>query len=282
MVAGRPTSSARHPPGPHGELARLVATGAIVVLLLVGVMLAATAPADSFRTSDVGLIGVAALMLGGVVIARRLIVAVATVRWRPAYAWMLVAAVAIGTGFWIMLTRAAPGRGFTRVSTPIVAPAPRQAHVPAPPHALFPVVLTVAVVAAVVAALWEASRWWRGSAAGFEATTTEIGEDALLDAIDAALLDLRAVDDPRQAVIAAYAAAEATLGAHGARRRSAESPIEYLDRVLRVLGARGASVDQLTELYEQARFSEHTIDGAMREQAIAAFETLRSQLLTLA
>jgi hypothetical protein len=37
-------------------------------------------------------------------------------------------------------------------------------------------------------------------------------------------------------------------------------------------------VERLTELFERARFSPHAIDGAMKNEAISALESLRDDL----
>jgi hypothetical protein len=91
------------------------------------------------------------------------------------------------------------------------------------------------------------------------------------DAID----DLEAEPDPRRAVIAAYARMERNLAGHGLRRRPSEAPLEYLRRVLLGLGARGAPVERLTELFERARFSHHRIDVAMKDEALTALREIR-------
>ena len=103
--------------------------------------------------------------------------------------------------------------------------------------------------------------------------------DPLIAAIEAALLDLDGERDPRRAVIKAYARTESVLRASGLPRRPAETPLEYLDRVLRELGARAGAVDRLTELFERAAFSRHVIGAEMRDEAVAAFIGLRDDLL---
>jgi hypothetical protein len=105
------------------------------------------------------------------------------------------------------------------------------------------------------------------------ALAAELGE-ALDDAID----DVRAETDPRRAVIAAYARMEQILAAHGLPRRAAEAPYEYLARALATVAASGASVQRLTDLYEEARFSTHAIPPALREEAIAALTAVRDEL----
>jgi hypothetical protein len=67
-------------------------------------------------------------------------------------------------------------------------------------------------------------------------------ESALVAALDAGLLDLSDTDqDPRRAVIAAYARLERVLAAFGLARRPAETPQEYRGRSSR---GSSASVDR--------------------------------------
>jgi hypothetical protein len=102
--------------------------------------------------------------------------------------------------------------------------------------------------------------------------------DPLAAAVEAALIDLEGETDPRRAVIKAYARTEAVLREHGLPRRPAEAPLEYLDRVLRELGARAGAVDRLTELFERAAFSQHAVGTDMRDEAVAVFHGLRDEL----
>jgi hypothetical protein len=68
------------------------------------------------------------------------------------------------------------------------------------------------------------------------------------------------------------------LEAQGFARWRAEAPLEYLARVLRGLRVRSAAVLALTELFERAKFSQHEIDVAMKEEAIAALVRVRDDL----
>jgi uncharacterized membrane protein YidH (DUF202 family) len=108
--------------------------------------------------------------------------------------------------------------------------------------------------------------------------TEETATAELVLALERTIADLRAEPDPRRAVIAAYAQMELALGDAGLPRTPAEAPREYLGRVLPALGAGTASVERLTELFERARFSPHAIDGAMKNEAISALESLRDDL----
>lgn len=102
--------------------------------------------------------------------------------------------------------------------------------------------------------------------------------ETLALALDESLDDLRSERDPRRAVIAAYARMERALARSGLAREPFEAPREYLHRVLPGVGAGAASIERLTELFERAKFSVHTIDAAMKEEAIVAFESLRDDL----
>ena len=100
----------------------------------------------------------------------------------------------------------------------------------------------------------------------------------LARALDATLDDLRADPDPRRAVIAAYAQMERALARAGLPRKPSEAPREYLHRALPAVGAGATSVERLTLLFERAKFSPHAIDAEMKEEAIAALESLRDEL----
>jgi hypothetical protein len=102
--------------------------------------------------------------------------------------------------------------------------------------------------------------------------------EALIVALDESLDDLLAEQDPRRAVIAAYARMERALSLAGLGRRAAEAPREYLARTLPVVGAGSAAVERLTALFEQAKFSSHDVDAGMKTEAIAALTALRDEL----
>jgi hypothetical protein len=97
--------------------------------------------------------------------------------------------------------------------------------------------------------------------------------------LDDSLDDLLAERDPRKAVIATYARMETTLAGAGLPRAAAETPLEYLGRVLRELLQTSAdAVARLTALFERAKFSTHEIDGGMKNEAIHALMDVRDEL----
>jgi hypothetical protein len=102
--------------------------------------------------------------------------------------------------------------------------------------------------------------------------------EALASILEDTLDDLRAEADPRKAVIAAYSRMERSLAYYGLPRHSFEAPHEYLARVLAELDVAGPPARKLTRLFERAKFSEHTIDLGMKEEAIDAVSALRDSL----
>jgi hypothetical protein len=100
-------------------------------------------------------------------------------------------------------------------------------------------------------------------------------------ALDEAIDDLRRDPDPRRAVVAAYARMERALSVFGLPRKPSEAPYEYLRRVGRELEAE-EPVAALTELFEVAKFSEHSVDETMRGRAIDALTAVRREVRTAA
>ena len=101
---------------------------------------------------------------------------------------------------------------------------------------------------------------------------------ALAEILDDTLDDLRAEQDPRKAVIAAYSRMERSLASFGLPRRPFEAPGEYLSRVLEELRSGSPAARRLTQLFERAKFSQHSIDAGMKDEAIDAVITLRDEL----
>ena len=102
--------------------------------------------------------------------------------------------------------------------------------------------------------------------------------DDMVASIDSLTLQLREGDDPRTAVLNAYATLESVLASHGGPRSASETPTEHLQRVLARLSLDKAPFVRLVRLYEVARFSSDVITVEQREQAIASLEQARQEL----
>jgi hypothetical protein len=143
-----------------------------------------------------------------------------------------------------------------------------------PQFAWIPVLVVVALALTAFAATRIAAHRRRKALAEED----EGAFEALAGLLDDTLDDLRAERDPRRAVIAAYARLERTLAAQRLPRKPAETPEEYLTRILRSLDVDRRSIRRLTDLFTWAKFSAHDVDAGMKEEAIDALSTVRDEL----
>lgn len=130
----------------------------------------------------------------------------------------------------------------------------------------------VALLGALAAVLW----YRRRSARRLAPTSAEPPpSEAPLETVAArALGELDRERDPRRAILAAYRALEDGLVVPSARRVPSEAPLEFRDRLV-AAGAPADAAAALTDLFELARFSDHPIGAAEREEAEAALRALR-------
>jgi hypothetical protein len=144
-----------------------------------------------------------------------------------------------------------------------------------PEFSWLPVLVTVGLIVLALGAWWVAGRARKQARGEFRLGLAQ----AVVEAVDESLDDLRAETDPRRAVIAAYARLERVLANHGVARRPSEAPLEYLARILASLQVGDEAVATLTHLFERAKFSQHAVGPEMKEQAISALVTVRDELL---
>jgi hypothetical protein len=130
--------------------------------------------------------------------------------------------------------------------------------------------LTVAVAAAVV------NRRRHREEIDEEVALARALDEVLSDTLD----DLRAERDPRKAVIETYARMERAFAAYRVPRDPAETPLEYVSRALDSLSISAVAVRRLTLLFERAKFSTHSVDTGMKDEAIETLAGLRAELET--
>jgi hypothetical protein len=140
--------------------------------------------------------------------------------------------------------------------------------------AWIPVLVVVSLIVVAVVAYVLAGRRRRSARVSDEVALAENLADALEDTLD----DLRAEPDPRRAVVAAFARLERVLAAAGVARARAETADEYVARVLELLEVSPEAIGCLTGLFDRAKFSQHAIDEAMKQEAIDALERVRDEL----
>jgi hypothetical protein len=152
-------------------------------------------------------------------------------------------------------------------------PATESGAVYEPSISWIPIAAVVGLVLAAIAAYVLAERRSRRAQGDEEALVEQLAV-----VLDETLDDLRAEADPRRAIIAAYARLERVLAANGVPRRAADTPAEYLRRVLHDLELEPVAVERLTALFTRAKFSQHDVDSTMKEDAIDALERVRDEL----
>lgn len=274
------------------------------VLVLVGVVAVASTgstpsgttdsrpPADTlldtfFSLALLALIPGAALLVYGLMQRKAIAREIATGKYRRTSVWTYLAFMAIfaAAGYFRVTDFRFGFRGganeIVDLGSVTERPAPEgepgNGSVYEPEFAWIPVLLVVVLAAAGIAAYLLARR--RRERVGLpERVAAEHVAESLGDDFD----DLRAEPDPRRAVIAAYARLESALASSGLPRRPAETPQEYVVRILEALEVRRSPVRELTDLFERAKFSQHTVDERMRERAIAALVRIRDELRALA
>jgi hypothetical protein len=135
-------------------------------------------------------------------------------------------------------------------------------------------VLVIGGLLALAVLAWLLAARRRRSTEVLRQTVAETLDDAIAETLD----DLAAESDPRRAVIACYARLERALSAAGHPRRRAETQQEHLARILGRLDIDTSSIRRLNALFTRAKFSQHDVDVAMKEEAIAALVEIRDEL----
>ncbi|MEO6125887.1 MAG: DUF4129 domain-containing protein [Ilumatobacteraceae bacterium] len=110
----------------------------------------------------------------------------------------------------------------------------------------------------------------------------EIDNEAAADSFASSARALLDTGDPRQAIIAAYAALLEGLEQAGAGRRPHEAPEEHLRRSLTQLRIPAEALSGVTRLFLVAKFSNHPLGEADRDQARAMLDVAEQHLRTLA
>ncbi len=96
--------------------------------------------------------------------------------------------------------------------------------------------------------------------------------------VQKAIQDLEAGKDPREAILACYAALMALLGRHGLSDLEPLTPREVERRALVKLGLSERDIDSITTIFEEARYSDHPMGPESRDRAREALRALQASL----
>jgi len=203
--------------------------------------------------------------------------------YRPHFPWwaktlgILLALAALATPPLVLLTRKTH-----RQTTPPFAvhpglPIARAGHLANPSATTpWPVIVGMLVAIAAVVALALAARTRRTPAPPRTRSAT-----ALLDALAAGHDALTGGGDPRQAIIACYAAMERGFAAIGSAPAAADTPAEVLTRATEAGIVRSDSAGALTGIFRRARYSTQPMTDADSNQAATALAQMRAELTVL-
>jgi len=157
---------------------------------------------------------------------------------------------------------------------PVVPLLPGATRPPGPADSDFLHGAAAALAVLVVGALVAAGLWLRRRRAGAARGGPPTAPSPLAAAVAAGTAALGATADARAAIIACYAAMEATLAAAGSPRRAADTPEELLNRAETDGIIRTPAARRLTALFREARFSPHQLADTERRAALAALDEI--------
>ena len=103
--------------------------------------------------------------------------------------------------------------------------------------------------------------------------------EELAEALDAALGEL-AQGSPRNSIVAAWLRLEEAAESEHFLRNVADTPREFVERVLTSYALDGQAISDLAALYREARFSEHPITPEQRDAAADCLATLLDGIRT--
>jgi len=157
----------------------------------------------------------------------------------------------------------------------LLKPRPRPpAVIPVAPI-LYGLLIAALVAAVVLSIIWSARLRRPALPAPIDG---EADADELREAVESGRAALAEIDDARAAIIACYLAMERSLGDRGAARGVADTPDELLARAVAAGIVRGGAARRLTDLFYEARFSNHPLGRRQRDAASAALDELAAEL----
>jgi hypothetical protein len=203
---------------------------------------------------------------------------------------LTVAASSDSSRIWITPTATrTPSSGgsapVTTVGTQIPASSDRT-EVPSWIGALLPIVglLLIGIIVIATASVrvarphrqfgWRRGRWWRVPPI---TPLPEVSERELSIDVEAAAAAL-SEGAPRNAIIGCWMQLERDAAKVGLQRMGAETPAEYVERVVVASSIDPVPIRELAAIYREARFSLHKLDNEDREHALDALHRVEAAL----
>ena len=220
-------------------------------------------------------------------------------RGRPRWRVVIVGAAVLVAWLlllWLMSRFFVPqGSGQAQSATPSTVPTPSKntPSRPTPPGAgadrdvlRFLIIGTVALLAMIVVGAVTSARRRRLGAPPIEpsdtfvATAPPVPAPALVRAAESGLAEIEDPNhEPRQAIIASYAAMERELSRFpGAVPQDFDTPTEVLARAVDHRALNADNAVELVHLFEEARFSPHVMDESHRTSALRVLRLVLAEL----
>jgi hypothetical protein len=135
------------------------------------------------------------------------------------------------------------------------------------------VVVLIAIVSIVV--VWRFMR--RGDGPQVKISNPSKDDEAKA-VLQAAVISLYAGEDPRSTIIRTYQQMCLLVQVGKLEEEPYLTPREFADRAVAELGWKKGPLDELTSLFEEARYSGHVLGDVEKDRAIASFERVREGL----
>jgi uncharacterized membrane protein YidH (DUF202 family) len=139
---------------------------------------------------------------------------------------------------------------------------------------VLPMVVVLIAIASIVV-VWKFMRKKDGPQVRMADRTKDEEAKAVLDA---AVRSLYAGEDPRSTIIRTYQQMCLLVQVGKLDEEPYLTPREFADRAVEALGWKRGPLEDLTLLFEEARYSDHILGGAEMERAIVSFERVREGL----
>lgn len=108
--------------------------------------------------------------------------------------------------------------------------------------------------------------------------STRIRRRAAAEAVGATITELQLGGDVRSAILACYQRFCQLLGTQGVQGQEAMTPRELESLAVRGLSVSAESANDLTSLFEEARYSQHPLGETDRDRAVRSLEQIRAGL----
>lgn len=103
-------------------------------------------------------------------------------------------------------------------------------------------------------------------------------EDDISESVDKAIRDLKEGKDTRSTVIRCYQKMSYVLEDHGVTYDQFMTPREFEEHAVNKLGISRDKISDLTDIFEEARYSSHTLEESQRDAALKNLKLLREEI----